>query len=98
MGWFKRNNEIKQIGDLIKTKSPDFDGLFSNISARDETHKLYNRLVVRIHPDRYISTNDDKKITRATELFAQLQANKTDISALKKLEKIINLEFKEYEM
>lgn len=97
MKWFKKTT-VNKISDLIKKESPNFEDLFSNMSDRNETHELYNRLVRKIHPDRYICTNNDKMVTRATELFNQLQANKTNLTILKQIETIIHLEFEEYEM
>lgn len=94
MGWFRRKkSDAEKVSELIKKQSPKLDELFSNIVARDETNQLYRSLAIRLHPDQFISQGDEHRIKRATELFAKVQASKTDLKSLKEIELIVNSEF-----
>ena len=94
MGWFSRKkSDAERISELIKKDSPAIDELFSSIASRDEANQLYRSLSIRLHPDQYIPLGDEPKIKRATELFAKVQSNRTDLKVLKEIEVIVNSEF-----
>lgn len=94
MGWFRRKkSDAEKVSELIKKESPKIDELFSNIASRDEANKLFHSLAIRLHPDQFIPQGDEQRIKRATELFAKVQACKTDLKALKEIEIIVNSEF-----
>lgn len=91
MWFFNRKKKLNQsLIDEIKAEKCDMESLFSNINNRSKAEVLYKELAKLIHPDRFML--DPEKLKIATDLFSELQAQRTNYNAMLEIkEKIESL-------
>jgi hypothetical protein len=86
----RKNPQLEKVGsrqEKFKKNEADWSSLFDKLKNQPETEKLYNDLIRKIHPDRFV--NHPEKQILAVELFQSLSKakRKMSLSELKAIKK-----------